>query len=84
MTVVKTAISIREPLFEKLEELADEMDMSRSRLLALALEQFIERYENRRLLEEINTAYADDSQEEELELSAKHSARRLEALEDSW
>lgn len=84
MAVVKTAISIKEPLFEKLEELAGEMDMSRSRLLALALEQFIERYENRRLLEEINTAYAEDSQEEELELAAKHGARRLEALEDSW
>jgi len=84
MAVVKTAISIKEPLFHKLEELADEMEMSRSRLLALALEEFIERHENLRLLETLNAVYADDPQEEELELAAKHAARRREALEDTW
>jgi metal-responsive CopG/Arc/MetJ family transcriptional regulator len=82
--VVKTAISIKEPLFEMLEKLADEMDMSRSRLLALALEEFIERHENLRLLEALNAAYADNTQEEELELAAQHAARRREALEDAW
>lgn len=59
------------------------MELSCSRLLALALEDYIEHCENLRLLEELNAAYTDDGQEEELELAAKHGARRLEALEDA-
>jgi metal-responsive CopG/Arc/MetJ family transcriptional regulator len=84
MAVIKTAISIKEHLFQKLEQLAEEMDVSRSSLLALALEEYIERRESLKLLEQLNAAYADDAQEEELELAAKHGARRLEVLEDTW
>lgn len=59
MTTVKTAVSIRRPLFEQIEALSREMDISRSRLVALALEAFIERYRSRRLLEDLNAAYED-------------------------
>jgi metal-responsive CopG/Arc/MetJ family transcriptional regulator len=84
MAVVKTAISINEPLFHKLEELAAELGMSRSRLLALALEEFLERYENLRVLEALNAAYDDDQQDEELELVKRHKPGYREVVEDSW
>lgn len=59
MVNVKTAISLPESLLKQAETLATEMKVSRSRLLALALEEFIERRANRKLLEQINAAYAD-------------------------
>ena len=54
MPNVKTAVSFEAPLFEKAEALAHEMKISRSRLFALALEDFIQRYQNERLLEQFN------------------------------
>ncbi|NEP44555.1 MAG: hypothetical protein F6K35_37220 [Okeania sp. SIO2H7] len=59
MATVKTAISLQESLFEQAEALAAEMNVSRSRLIAIALEEFIRRHHNRQLLEKINAAYAE-------------------------
>ncbi len=59
MTSIKTAISIREHLFEQVETLARELNISRSRVFVLAVEEYIRRYQNRQLLEEINQAYDD-------------------------
>jgi len=53
---VKTAVSLRRELFVKSEALAGEMRISRSRLVALALDQFIRRRQNRELLARINAA----------------------------
>ena len=68
MTNVKTAISLPESLFEQAEVVACQMKVSRSRLMALALEVFIRRHQNRQLLEKINAAYEDDPDEEEQDL----------------
>ncbi len=51
MANIKTAISLPEPLFEQAEALAHEMNVSRSRLFSLALEDFIRRHENKQLIE---------------------------------
>ena len=59
MANVKTAISIPQPLFEQVEALTREMHISCSRLFALAVEDFMHRYENQRLLERLNAAYVD-------------------------
>ena len=40
------------------------MKISRSRLIAIALEEFIRRHQNRILLEKINAAYGDISDPE--------------------
>ena len=59
MANVKTAISIDKTLFEQVNKLADELDVSRSRLFVLAVEEFIQRYENEQLLRQLNQAYDD-------------------------
>lgn len=51
----KTAISLPEELFARMECLAQERKTSRSRLYSLALESYLRRREDQRLLEEINT-----------------------------
>jgi metal-responsive CopG/Arc/MetJ family transcriptional regulator len=59
MDTVKTAISLPSPLFQQADEVAREMDISRSRLVRLALEDFILRYKNKQLFDQINAAYED-------------------------
>ena len=79
MASIKTAISLQESLLGKVDALAQKLDISRSRLFALAAEEFIQRHENRELLEAINIAYDDssDTEEETLRQKMLHKHRRL-------
>jgi metal-responsive CopG/Arc/MetJ family transcriptional regulator len=79
MQTVKTAISIQEALFDQAEALARRMKVSRSRLFALALEDYIQRHENRQLLRQLNAAYADepDADEQTLRSEARGTHRRI-------
>ncbi len=84
MANVKTAISLQESLAEQADALARDLGISRSRLFALALEEFIRRYENRRLLEKINSAYADapDAAEQALQRRIRRQHRQI--VEGEW
>ena len=84
MSHVKTAISLQKTLLQKIDTLAREMDISRSRLFALAAEEFLQRYQNRQLLEAINAAYDDlpDPEEEALYQQRRHQHRRL--VNEQW
>ena len=85
MSNVKTAISIEKPLFDQAETLAQQMNVSRSRLYALALEDFIRRYENQLLLEQLNAAYdenASDLAEQDLQRRMRHLHQRI--VEGEW
>ena len=68
MPNTKTAISIEKSLFQELEALAQEMEISRSYLFTLAAREFINRYKSRKLLDDLNAAYDDlpDSTEKNL------------------
>lgn len=79
MQTTKTAISIQKALFEKADALARSMRVSRSRLIALALEEYIRRQENGALLAEINAAYSEepDIAEETLRRKARSTHRRV-------
>jgi len=84
MQNVKTAISIQRSLFEQAEEVARKMKVSRSRLFALALEDYIQRAQNRELLARIDAAYADEpnSAEQTLHRKARDTHRRI--VRDEW
>ena len=85
MSNVKTAISIQKELFEQADSLASEMRISRSQLFALALEDFLRRHQNQKLLREINAAYDIDAPEEserEAERSMRRHQRRI--MEGEW
>jgi hypothetical protein len=81
MTIVKTAISIQKNLFQQAEEIAKEMKISRSRLFVLAVEDFIRRYENKMLLEQINRAYADGPDPEEPDYLRRMQRKSIQSLE---
>ena len=82
MATVKTAISLQEYLFEQAEAIAAEMKISRSRLIAIALEEFIRRHQNRILLEKINAAYGDISDPETSASISTISRHHMSIIED--
>jgi metal-responsive CopG/Arc/MetJ family transcriptional regulator len=84
MPNVKTAISIRESLFKEADTLARQLDISRSQLFAMAVEQFIRQHENRQLLEQINAAYDDMPDEEERERLSRLKAGHRRLVEGEW
>ena len=84
MTSIKTAISIQKDLFDQVNELAEDLQMPRSQLFVLAVEEFIKRHENRKILEALNAAYSDapDPSEEILREGMRRQHRRL--VEEQW
>jgi len=84
MAYIKTAISLQETLLQQLDALAQELDISRSRLFTMAAEEFLQRYQNQKLLEAINAAYDDmpDAEEEALLQTRRRQHRQL--VEGQW
>jgi len=84
MTNIKTAISIQESLFEQADAMAHELNISRSRLFVLAVEDFIQRYQSHKLLEGINAAY--EGEPDPVEEVRLHSMRRRHhrLVEGEW
>jgi metal-responsive CopG/Arc/MetJ family transcriptional regulator len=83
MTSIKTAISIEESLYEEVTALANAMKIPRSKLFALAMEEFLRRKKQRQLVESVNEAYADGLDEsEQIMLEAmRHHQRQLKEKE---
>lgn len=76
---VKTAVSLPRDLFEKGDQAAAELGVSRSRLLAMALEEFLRQRENLQMLKEINEACSAPLDEDERATlrAFQRSARRI-------
>jgi metal-responsive CopG/Arc/MetJ family transcriptional regulator len=84
MAHVKTAVSIHEVLFQQAEALAAQMNLSRSKLFALAISEFIEKHQNQHLLEQINAAYDDMPNPADAEQLKSMKAKQQNLLEGQW
>ena len=85
MANVKTAISLQESLFAQAESLEHDLNVSRSRLFVLALENFIREYQDRKLFEQINAAYDSDEVDEAEQERLRQSTRQYRRLvEGEW
>lgn len=82
MPNVKTAISVEKPIFEQMDNLAKDLNVSRSRLFTMAAREFIQRHNNIELLKLINEAY-DDSAEIEPMVAMMHS-NHYRMVKDQW
>ncbi|MBM4037235.1 MAG: hypothetical protein FJ290_01865 [Planctomycetes bacterium] len=84
MATVKTAVSVEKPLFDRVEEMARERGVPRSRVFNLALRSFFSQHDERELVARINAACNEPPDpEEEKRLSAmSHSFRHL--VEGQW
>jgi metal-responsive CopG/Arc/MetJ family transcriptional regulator len=81
MASSKTAISLESPLLDRIDELARELEVSRSRLLALAAEDFLRKHENARMLRQIDLACADGPTEEERKVAQAMRSRHRQRIQ---
>ena len=81
MASSKTAISLESQLLDRIDELARELEVSRSRLLALAAQDFLHKLENTRVLAQIELACADGPTEEERNVAQAMRARHRRRIE---
>ena len=65
MPGVKTAISLDEELLLKVNSLADNLHVSRSKVFTMAVQDYLKKQENQSLLAQLNEAYEDFPDEEE-------------------
>ena len=84
-TSVKTAISMQEELFKKVNELATELHVSRSGLFVMAVQDFIKKKENQKLVAQINKAFNDDPDSEESRTQSKMRLKQADKFErEPW
>ena len=69
MPGVKTAISLDEELFKKVNKLAHKLHVSRSRVFTIAVQDLLHKQENKALLAQLNDAYSDHPNDEERKIS---------------
>ena len=80
MPTIKTAISLPKPLFNRAETVAHELQISRSQLVARAIDEFVKRYERQALIAAVNRAYREDpptTEEKELLQGIREKQRKL-------
>ena len=83
MPNIKTAISIEKPIFDQVNDLAKILNISRSRLFAIAAQEYIQRHTNIELLQAINEAY-DDLPDDDPIIVDKMRPRHLKMVKDQW
>jgi metal-responsive CopG/Arc/MetJ family transcriptional regulator len=74
-------ISIPDSLYEQASTLAQEMQISPSDLVSLAIKEYLQRHHSQKLLYSINEAYADgldDGEQAMLEGMRRHQRQLLE------
>jgi metal-responsive CopG/Arc/MetJ family transcriptional regulator len=86
MKQVKTTISLQGALLEESDSIAKELHIPRSRVFSFAMEEFIRRYRNKKLLAQINDAYATppNSDENENFEIMRSRQKRLAESGDEW
>ena len=85
MPGVKTAISLDEELLIKVNRLADEMHVSRSKVFTLAVQEYLKKQENQSLLAQLNEAYEDFPSEEERGISKSMQIKHNKMVEqEPW
>jgi predicted transcriptional regulator len=84
MANVKTAISLSAATFERVDALARELRVPRSRLFARAVEEYLDRHDTRALKAAIDRAYAEpeSAAEKDWRRSTRRQHRRL--VEGEW
>ncbi len=73
---MKTAISVPDDIFLKVEALSKELHLSRSRIFTEAVRDFVGRRKNEETFQALNRAYTSETEEE---VDARKQARRAHA-----
>ncbi len=80
MPGVKTAISLDPDLFQQVCKMAEKMDISRSRLFALAMKDYLHNLESRQFLVQLNEVYSDEPDAEDIAVATAMRQKHRKAL----
>ena len=81
---MKTAISLDDGLLQEADETARRMGLSRSRLFALAVGDFLQRQRQEQMLLRLNEVYANGMEPAERRLLNGIKAKVRPAVKDRW
>jgi metal-responsive CopG/Arc/MetJ family transcriptional regulator len=81
---MKTAISIDDAILQEADGTARRMGLSRSRLFALAVEDFLRRQRQEDMLRRLNEVYAIGAPPEEKDLLKRIKAKVRPAVKERW
>jgi len=81
---MKTAISIDDSLLRDADEAALRMGLSRSRLFALALGDFLDRRRRDQMLQRLNEVYANNPEPAERRVLKEIKAKARRTVKDRW
>lgn len=81
---MKTAISLEDALLTEANKAAQDLGVSRSRLISLALKSFLRRRRRKQILEQLNRAYEGGLDPEEKETLRGMKAKFQSTLKDPW
>ena len=81
---MKTAISIDDVLLQEADKTARLMGLSRSRLFALAVGDFLQRQRREQMLLRLNQVYANGVEPAETRLSKGIKAKVRRAVKERW
>ena len=84
MASVKTAVSLDEQLLERIDRRAQELNLSRSRLMAEAAEHYLRRQESREILARLNEVYSEPDSPEDREVRRAMRRKQRKRLEGDW
>lgn len=83
-STMKTAISIDDGLLKEADETARLLGLSRSRLFALAVDDFLRKQRQVQMLLRLNEVYANGVEPEERRLLNKIKAKVRPTVKDRW
>jgi metal-responsive CopG/Arc/MetJ family transcriptional regulator len=78
---MKTAISLPDDLFASAEALAERLGLSRSRLFATAVAEFVAKHQSRKVTERLDAVYAAEPSTLDPEI---RQAQRRRLPRDNW
>ncbi len=81
---MKTAISIDDELLKEADETAKLMGLSRSRLFALAVRNFLQRQRQEQMLRRLNEVYATGAEPAEKRLLKGIKAKARRTVKERW
>lgn len=81
---MKTAISIDDDLLREADRTARQMHLSRSRLFAVAVEDYLRRRRANEILDQLNRVYGGDPEVEERRTMAKMKAKFHSTIKERW
>ena len=82
MATIKTAISIERPIFEQMDILAKDLEISRSHLFSLAAREYLQQHKNNKLLQSLNETYNDLPETEPIVAEMRPGHYKM--VKDQW